>query len=566
MTAPDTMLNFLRSTAASHGSAVALRMCDGDGDEEVTYVELLARVENAAAGLHATGFRRGDSLAMWLPNSIEWVVLEFAAGSLGILVVPLNTRYKAAEVANLLGVGRAAALVFAPSFHDIDFTGMVSDVLAASTEDVRGRLRLLMTVGGDLPAGFDPGGRDVLTYETLLATEPGTLPWTGRPDDLMNVFGTSGTTSFPKCASHDQKTITRHARIAARALHMVPEDRTLCFLPFCGTFGFVALMATLAAGGCAVVQPVYGNDAAVEAVRSHGITLLLGTEAIVRGMFAAPGAGPEAFATWTRGVVAGVGVRDLVDRADREWGLTMLNVYGSSELFAVMAVWDPLDSAEVRSIPGGRLVAGDMYVRAADPETGEPVAEGDPGELQFSGYNVTHGYLCNDEANAAAFTVDGWYRSNDRGRLLEGGRGFEYHSRLADTLRLRGYLVSPAEIEEFLISTEPVAEAQVVGVRDDSTGDDRAVAFVKIAPSVSTDPEHLRDLCRASLAGWKVPEVVVLVESYPTTPSANGEKVQKNRLRDMAVEALLQKQDRRALPESASTSAAGVPGKRKASS
>lgn len=540
MTAPETMLDLLRSTAASHGSAVAVRMCDGD--EQVTYQELLARVEVAAAGLLAAGFRRGDSIALWLPSSIEWVVLEFAAAGLGILVVPLNTRYKTAEVAHLLSVGRAVALVFAPGFHGVDFAAMVANVLATATEDVTRRLRLLMTVDDDLPAGFDAGGREVLTYDALMAGGSDAPAWTGQPDDHMNVFGTSGTTSFPKLASHDQQTIVRHARMASRALHLSPDDRMLCFLPFCGTFGFVALMATLAAGGRAVVQPVYGHDAAVAAVRDQGITILLATEAIIRGMFASAAAGAEAFATWRRGVVAGVSVRDLVDRADREWGLTMRNVYGSSELFAVMAVWNPTDSGEVRSIPGGRLVADDMYVRAVDPRTGEPVAEGETGELQFSGYNVTRGYLSNDKANADAFTADGWYRSNDRGRVLEGGRAFEYFSRLADTLRLRGYLVSPAEIEEFLISTDPIAEAQVVGVPDDATGDDHAVAFVKVASGVSIEPEQVRELCRAALAGWKVPDVVVLVDSYPTTPSANGEKVQKNRLRDMAVEALLAKQ------------------------
>ncbi|SFE33246.1 AMP-binding protein [Blastococcus tunisiensis] len=539
MTVPETMLDLLRSSAASHGSAEALRMCDGD--EHVTYEELLARVETVAAGLHAAGFRRGDSIALWLPSSIEWVVLEFAAAGLGILVVPLNTRYKPAEVAHLLGVGRADALIFSPGFHDIDFAGMVSDVLATTTDEVRARLRLLVTVGDDLPAGFDTNGRTVLRFETLMATEAIDVPWAGQPDDLVNVFGTSGTTSFPKLASQDQKTIVRHARTAARALHLGPADRMLCFLPFCGTFGFVALMATLAGGGRAVVQPVYTHDTAVEVVRTHGVTVLLSTEAIVRGMFAAPGAGPDAFATWNRGVVAGVNVRDLIDRA-AAWDLTLFNVYGSSELFAVMAVWDPTDPAHVRAIPGGRLVDGDIHVRVVEPGTGEPVPEGEPGELQFSGYNVTRGYLSNEKANAAAFTADGWYRSNDRGRVLEGGRAFEYQARLADTLRLRGYLVSPGEIEEFLVSAESVAEAQVVGVRDDSTGDDRAVAFVKAAPGSSPDPEQLRAACRESLAGWKIPDVIVLVESYPTTPSANGEKVQKVRLREMAVEALLAKQ------------------------
>ncbi|MCU1614387.1 MAG: Fatty-acyl-CoA synthase [Frankiales bacterium] len=537
MTAPETMLDLLRGSAASHGSAVALSM--SDRDEQLTYDELLARVEVAAAGLQAAGFRRGDSIALWLPSSIEWVVLEFAAAGLGILVVPLNTRYKTTEIAHLLGVGRADALVFAPGFHGIDFAGMVAEALDAATDEVTKRLRLLVTVGADLPADFDAGDCDVLSYDALLSGGAGAPSWEGQPEDLLNVFGTSGTTSMPKLASHDQKTIARHARAAARALHLGPEDRTLCFLPFCGTFGFVALMATLAVGGRAVVQAVYGNDTAVAAVRDHGITKLIATEAILRGMFVAPGAGAEAFATWNGGVAAGVNIRDLVDRADREWGVALVNVYGSSELFAMMAVGDPADPAEVRALSGGWLVADDMYVRVVDPQTGEPLPEGEAGELQFSGYNVTRGYLSNDQANAAAFTADGWFRSNDRGRLREGGRGFDYHSRMADTLRLRGYLVSPADIEEFLVSTPLIEEAQVVGVRDDSTGDDRAVAFVKAAPGVSLDPAEVRDLCSASLAGWKVPDIVVPVESYPTTPSANGEKVLKNRLRDMALEAFL---------------------------
>lgn len=536
MSSPQTLLDMLQGSARSTPQAVALEMCDSGA--LVTYAELLAQAEKGAAGLHAAGFRRGDSIAMWLPSSIEWVVLEFAAASLGILVVPLNTRYKAAEVAHLLGVGRADGLVFMPSFHGIDFAGMVQEVLAA-TSPGDDKLRLLITVGNELPIGFHRGRREILPYELLLTrTESGSTREAGGPDDLVNVFGTSGTTSFPKLASHDQKTIVRHVDNAARALHLGPEDRMLCFLPFCGTFGFVALMGTLSAGGRAIVQPVYGHDAAVDAIRSREVTILLATEAIVRGLFAASGAGPEAFRTWDRGVVAGANVRDLVDRAGREFDLSLTNVYGSSELFAVMAVWDPSESPQVRATPGGRLVEDDMHVRVVDSQTGAAAADGESGELQFSGYNVTTGYLSNEKANASAFTADGWYRSNDRGRVLEDGRAFEYQSRLADTLRLRGYLVSPAEIEEFLVSHESLAEAQVVGVRDDATGEDRAVAFVKLAPGASIEPAEVRQYCRSNLASWKAPDIVLLVDSYPITPSANGEKVQKNRLREMAAEAL----------------------------
>ena len=537
MSTPETMLDLLRSGGAVNGSSPALVM--SDSGEELTYAELMARVDTAAAALQAAGFRRGDSIAMWLPNCFEWVVLEFAAAGLGILVVPLNPRYKPGEVAHLLKVGRADGLVFMPSFHGIDFASMVEQVFENADPEVLSRLRLVVTVNGVVPAGFGSRGIRVAGYEDLMASgASATATFHGQPDDLVNVFGTSGTTSFPKLASHDQKTTVRHVRNASRALRLGPDERMLCFLPFCGTLGFVVLMSTLVAGGCAVVQAVYTHDGAVRAVRSRDITFLVSSEPILRGMFAAEEAGPDAFRTWKRGVVSSFAIRDLVDRAESEWGIALVNAYGSSEIWALAGTWDTAEPPEIRSIPGGRLVSDDMYVRAADPQTGEPVPDGELGELQFSGFNLTRGYLSNDEANAKAFTADGWYRSGDRGRVLEGGRAFEFQSRLADTLRLRGYLVNPVEIEEFLMTHPAVEEAQVVGVPVEGSGEDRAVAFVRVVDGATLDGEEARQYCRANLAGWKVPDVVEIVDSYPLIYSANATKVQKTKLREMAAELL----------------------------
>jgi fatty-acyl-CoA synthase len=529
----ETLFGLLESSASSHGDRVALEM--SFGGDPVTYAELLAMAGAAASGLQAAGFRRGDALAVWLPSGVEWVVLHFAAARLGLLMVPLNTRYRAAEVGHLLGTAQAKGLVFMPSFHGIDFSAMVAEVLGSGAA---ASVRTLVTVGQDPRPDLDGADLRVLPYADLLAGGAASPAEPGEAGDLVVVFGTSGTTSFPKLASHDQRTVARHVRNAAAALHVGQHDRMLCFLPFCGTFGFVALMVVLATGARAVVQPVYGHDEAVEAIERHGVTMLFAMEPVYRGLFAAAGAGPEAFRTWDRGVIAGMTARDLVDRAERQYGLALTNVYGSSELFAIAAVWDPAEPAETRALPGGRLVEHDMHVRAVDPAEGAVLPEGEPGELQFSGYNVTRGYLANEAANAQAFTADGWFRSGDRGRVLEGGRAFEYQARISDTLRLRGYLVAPAEIEDFLRTHGSVVEAQVVGVADPARGEDRAVAFVRARPGARLDPEEIRAYCRSQLAGWKVPDVVQQVEAYPTTPSANGDKVQKNRLRDMAADLL----------------------------
>jgi fatty-acyl-CoA synthase len=356
----------------------------------------------------------------------------------------------------------------------------------------------------------------------------------------LTVFGTSGTTSFPKLAAHDQRTIVRHAYNAARAAHLGKTDRTLGHLPFCGTFGFVAVLATLAAGGRVVAMQVYTPAKAIDAIRDSGVTYLATTEAILRGLFAADDVTSDALRSWTKGIVGGVTVRDLVEQAEREFDIALVNVYGSSELNAYTATWDPWDPIDVRSICGGRLVGEGMSVRVVDPQNGAAVKAGSFGELQFSGYNVTRGYLSNDAATRAAMTADGWYRSNDWGRLLEDGNAFEYQSRLDDTLRLRGYLVSPAEIEELLATHHGIAEAQVVGVHQEQGGEDRAVAFVRLTPGAEIQSDEIRQYCKSRAASWKVPDLIVQVAEFPMTASANGDKVQKNKLRALGADLLSQ--------------------------
>lgn len=534
-----TMYEVLRRRAEQAGQSPALELA-GLRDETVTYSELRERVDEVAAGLSRLGLQRGSSIAIWLPNSIEWVVLQLAAAKLGLLVIPLNTRYRTLELVHLLHVSDAAALVYTPSFNRIDFQAMVADVLAKLRVAGQGdRLRLLITVNwDDRAAGVPDGGEaTVVPYGDLLrAGAAQDSPTEGQPDDLTVVFGTSGTTSFPKLASHNQRTITQHGENAARALEISNRDAMLCGLPFCGTYGFVALMATLSAGAKAVVMPLFKPDLAVQAIASHRATCLAATSAMVGSLLETAGDQPTALQPLRRVAVAGTSVHALVEGDGERLGISMTNVYGSSEALALMALWPSSEPASVRSIPGGRLVGPDMCVRVADSVTGAVLPDGEYGELQFAGYNVTQGYLQNPDANRQVFTEDGWLRSKDRGRVLEYGRSFEYETRMSDTLRLKGFLTNPSEIEEFLLTHPNVAAVQVVGTIDQDTGEDVAVAFVQSLSGSLLNEQELLDYCRASIANFKVPTRIVQLAEYPTTPSANGEKVQKNRLREMAEE------------------------------
>lgn len=153
----------------------------------------------------------------------------------------------------------------------------------------------------------------------------------------------------------------------------------------------------------------------------------------------------------------------LVRQTEEAAGVPIHGTYGSSERFALTSRWAADAPVEERAQAGGYLVTKEMRVRTCDPETGREFAPGEHGELQFRGYNVTTGYFGNEPATTAAFTHDGWYRSGDLGHVEPTG-AFDFLSRLKDSIRVRGYLVDPLEIEEQLERHAAVEVAQVVGV------------------------------------------------------------------------------------------------------
>jgi acyl-CoA synthetase (AMP-forming)/AMP-acid ligase II len=173
-----------------------------------------------------------------------------------------------------------------------------------------------------------------------------------------------------------------------------------------------------------------------------------------------------------------------------------------------------------------------IEVRVADPGTDEVLAAGREGELQFRGPNVVDAYLGDDAAAARAFTADGWFRSGDLGALVEEG-AFRYLCRMGDVLRLRGFLVDPAEIELRLAAHPGVHTAKVVGVPGPD-GATLAVGFVTPDGTARPEPDELREWCAAELAAFKVPQAVHVIAEMPTTTGTNGTKIKAATLREWA--------------------------------
>ena len=511
----------LASLLIGHDDAPALR----DGPHRLSRAGLREGAAQAARGLQQLGLRRGDAVAVWLPNGAAWLQLLFAAAQLGVLVVPVSTRYKAPEIAHLLTVSRARLLIHASRFLDQDSAPVAQSLLAELPS-----LEQVLAVD-------DPFGLMVFAEHGPAAgaghaqhadhTDPA-----GQTSDLLCCFSTSGTTGQPKLAAHDQASIARHAHQVARALAIHPGDAMLCALPLFGVFGFMTALAALAGGASCVLMPVFDAAAAALAVAQHRISHAVGADAMFDPILQVAGADLSSLRHLVMADFAGLTLR-VAQQADA-LGITCSGTYGSSEVFSLVSLQDRQAPVEQRARAGGRPLDPLTSVRVVDPQTGQPLADGEAGELQLRGPNVLAQYLNNPQATAQAMTADGWFRSGDLATTQ--GQHFHFLARMGDSLRLRGFLVNPAEIEQALMRHPAVALAQVVGVAVPGLGD-QAVAFVVLGGADPGEAE-LRAFCLQNMASYKVPQRVVVLAAFPTIDGPNGVKIQKRVLRQRAGELL----------------------------
>ncbi|BCQ28641.1 AMP-binding protein (plasmid) [Caballeronia sp. NK8] len=464
----------------------------------------------AASFLHELGVRRGDTFAVWLPDGAVWMQLFFGAAQLGALMVPVSTRFRKQEALHVVKTSKARVLFVPKRFLDFDYAGSAREI-DASCEALSHVV-------------------EIERFDGLAWSEREPYPhWDGRDTDLLCTFMTSGTTGQPKLAAHTAGGIARHARNVGSYNDMRTNDVVLCALPLYGVLGFVQAIAALASGAACVLLPVFKADAAAAAIERHRVTHFFGSDAMFDMVL---NAGDYSLATWRRGAFpeyAGLG-RSVIAKAWDAWGVRLTGLYGMSECFAMAAMRDPQGDAEQRGTPGGRPISPEIAFRIADPESGETLADRQQGELQLRGYNIMAGYLNNPAATAATFTADGWFKTGDLA-YADGG-SFRYVGRIRDSLRLRGYLVDPVEIESFLTQHSGVEAAQVVGVHVEGEGD-VAVAFIRASTTPETE-EALLAWCKQGIAGFKVPRRIIAVEAFPQKEGPNGVKILRNELREMA--------------------------------
>lgn len=551
MTATTTagLTTFLDDLVAADPDAVATYDAADGRLLPCTRTELRRRAQALRSELEAAGVERGRCVAVLLPNWSDALVWQFAAAALGAHVIGVNTRYNTGEVAHILTAARPAVVAVAAGFHGLDLFGTLRD--AAGTAAVPPPAVCVVdgpgTDAGD-PTGFDLGAgswwagsgdtrgvRVPDTPDTAVPTPAGTED--DPADPLAVAFTTSGSTGTPKLAAHRDSAVVRHARADAAIMRVAPGDVALCVLPVSGVFGYSTAMAALAGGATLLMEPVFDAAATLRRMEHLHVTHVVGGDDLFGRLYD----------TWHGEVRADLsalkwlGIADFLGRSHEiarwardEFAAHTSGVFGSSEVFALTLLWSDSDPESVRWNGGGRPVDPAIRVRIADPLDDRVLPDGEQGELQLRGPNVVDAYLGNPDAAARAFTADGWFRSGDLA-VATGDGGCTYVCRMGDVLRLRGFLVDPAEIEHRLAEHPGVRTAKVVGITGDG-GYTRAVGFVVPADDAPADFDaaSLKAWCADTLAAFKVPTAIHVIEAMPTTVGGNGTKIRAVELREWA--------------------------------
>ncbi|MFF8838237.1 FadD3 family acyl-CoA ligase [Streptomyces sp. NPDC015130] len=505
-----TIPGLVRAAAERYGEGEAVV----DGRVRVTYAELGERVERAAAACLATGMRAGDRVAIWAPNTLDWIVSALGAVTAGAVLVPLNTRFKGTEAAQVLQRSRARLLFVTGTFLGTSYVASLrrSGIALPHLEKV-------VVLGDTAPddAGWTTWKAFLAEGDRVTAERVRARADAIDPSDPSDIIYTSGTTGRPKGAVIGHAQSLRCYDVWSELAGLREGDRYLVVNPFFHTFGYKAgILACLMRGAVIVPQSVFTVDTVLANIAAERITVLPGPPTLHQSLLDHPARAAHDLSS-LRLVVTGAAVVPLrlVERLRTELGVgTVLTAYGLSEASGLVTMCRRDDPAGTVATTSGR------------PVPGTEVRLSPTGEVLVRGHHVMRGYFEDEEATAAAIDGDGWLRTGDVGVLDEAGN-LRITDRLKDMFIVGGFNAYPAEIEQLLGLHPDIADVAVVGIPDPRLGEvGKAFAVRRAGARVTAD--DLIAWSRREMANYKVPREVEFVTELPRNASG---KVVKGELR-----------------------------------
>ncbi|MBX7449868.1 AMP-binding protein [Mycolicibacterium sp. 3033] len=481
-----------------------------------TYSELDDEINTLARGLMDAGLAVGDRIGIWAPNCAEWVLVQFAAAKIGAILVNINPAYRTHELAYVLEQSGLRMLVSATSFKSSDYVAMVGEVRPEASA-----LQQVVFLGTDDWDRLRESAAQI-SVEQLAARQAGL-----SNTDPINIQYTSGTTGFPKGATLSHRNILNNGYFVTGQIGLGPGDRLCIPVPFYHCFGMVMGNLGCTTHGATIVIPAPGFDPGLTlaAIESQSCTGVYGVPTMFIAMQNHPDFAARDLSSLRTGIMAGaVCPVEVMKRCIEDMHMAEVAIaYGMTETSPVSCQTLIDDDLERRTASIGRAHPH-VEIKIVDPDTGETVDRGEPGEFCTRGYSVMLGYWREDDKTAQAIDSDGWMHTGDLAVMRPDGY-CNVVGRIKDMIIRGGENIYPREIEEFLYTHPDIEDAQVIGVPHDTYGEEVCAWIRMKANREPLDAAALRAFASGRLAHYKIPRYVRLVDEFPMTVTGKIRKV-----------------------------------------
>jgi fatty-acyl-CoA synthase len=502
---------------AKSGSKTALIF----GDAEITYGELASRIDRLACALRERGVRQGSRVAFLGENHPAFLETFFAAGTLGAIFVPLNTRLAPPEVQFALEDAGSSILVHAESLSALAIAGALNTAVT--------RRIVVSDLRADAPAAA-PADTDDLEVEYLdaviAATAEERLDVAVSQDDPAMILYTSGTTGFPKGAVLTHGNITWNCFNVLVDYDFLSTDVALMISPLFHVASLdMGLLPTLLKGGTVVLETRFDPARALALIEKYRVTSLSGVPTTFQILCEHPNWATTDISSLAKLTCGGSAVPMRVLEAYEERGLAFSSGYGMTETAPGATSLSPEKSREKAGSGGLPHFFTDLRIVDAN---GERLTAGETGEIQLSGPNVIREYWNRPEAIAECYVDDIWFRSGDMGYVDDDGYLF-IADRLKDMIISGGENIYSAEVEQAVAELEAVASVAIIGVPDEKWGE-VPIAVLTVRDGYSLDAADIRSHLENRIAKYKIPKRVEIVDELPRTASGKVRKAELRRL------------------------------------
>ncbi|MBA2678846.1 MAG: AMP-binding protein [Ktedonobacteraceae bacterium] len=515
----------------------------------LTYRELQVQVDQCAKSFLALGIQKGQRVGIWSPNRAEWCVVQFATSKIGVILVNINPSYRSHELEYVLQQSGCIAIVTATQFKSSQYVETLSALAPEHKGSIPGQLnaarlpdlKTIIHLGSENIPGMYTWN-DFMVMGTSISDEQlRTRQGEQEFDDPINIQYTSGTTGFPKGATLSHHNILNNGYFVARMQNFTQNDKLCIPVPLYHCFGMVMANLGCITHGATMVYPSEGFEplAVLQTVQEEKCTVLYGVPTMFIAELAHPDFASFDLTSLRTGVMAGSPCPvEVMKQVISRMHMSDVEIcYGMTETSPV-STQTSIDAPLDKRVGTVGKVGPHLELKIIDPQTGQIVPVGQPGELCTRGYSVMLGYWNNEQATADAIDAARWMHTGDLATLDTEGY-INIVGRIKDMIIRGGENVYPREIEEFLYTNPKVSDVQVIGVPDAKYGE-AVMAWVILKPGATATTEELQEFCKGQIAYYKVPRYFKFVDSFPMTITG---KIQKYVMRETALQDLgLQKE------------------------